>query len=94
MALKDNGKSTICLNNQELKEYDLVLKPHFSPDSRHIAYAVKIKDKYSVVMDGKIVGGSSYDEVKDIVFSADSKHIAFVGRINRDFFCSYRRKRI
>jgi dipeptidyl aminopeptidase/acylaminoacyl peptidase len=55
--------------------FDDVLNPIFSPDSQHIAYAVKQGFIWSVVMDGN--QGGQYLDISSLVFSPDSQKLAF-----------------
>ena len=51
-----------------------------SPDSRHVAYAVKREEKWLVVVDG--VEGKKYDGILEgmPVFSPNSKRVAYVAQ--------------
>ncbi len=80
-----NGKQFMVLNGQQLKSYDYVRTPTFSPDSVHFAYVVTTgtypNSKTSVVVDG--VEGKQYQQVQLASnnysggFSLNSNHIVY-----------------
>lgn len=47
-----------------------------SNDEKHLAYPVRIGEKYSIIVDDK--QGKLYDKVSVPIFSEDSKHVAYI----------------
>jgi len=65
--------------------FDRILEgPVFSPDSRHIAYAGLLKDKYQVLLDG--VPGPKYELVGHLKFSPDSRRFVYAAQQNKKRF--------
>lgn len=59
-----------------------VIRPQFSPDSRHVAARARSAEGWQVLLDG---GASPvYDEVETPRFSADGKHLEFGARRGRE----------
>lgn len=78
----DNGERFVVADGKEGKHYngrnvwlDYAL---FSPNSRRIAYPVRLDNKWFVVLDDK--EGSRYDSLGHIEFSPDSGHVAYVAQ--------------
>lgn len=76
-------KVSVVENGQVLSKHDQVLNVMFSPDSKHLAYAVKAinilgSNKSQVIVDGRSHHG--YQEVagSSLAFSPDSQHVGYV----------------
>jgi hypothetical protein len=52
----------------------------FSPDGNHVAYAARIGQKWSVVVDGQ--AGATFDAIgkPGVIFSHDGQHMAYMAR--------------
>jgi len=52
---------------EEKKQYDNIMYLIFNPDSKRLAYAAKVRDKWFVVEDNK-EEGKQYDSIGDFIF--------------------------
>jgi hypothetical protein len=68
------GRWTIAVDDQAWPQEfsDMVLRPHFSPDGRHIAAAVKDKGRWGIAVDGK-AWAERFDMVWEPLFSPDGE---------------------
>lgn len=71
------------MNGQELKRYDLVEAPLFSPDSRHLAYNADRQWNRGtvVVLDG--TEGKMHDQISSKCFSPNGSRLAYVAYSRR-----------
>ena len=71
------------VNGREEKQYDAILEgtPHFSPDSRRVAYAAGVGDKQFVVVDER--EEKQYDAILEGTphFSPDSRRVAYAAGV-------------
>ena len=58
--------------------------PVLSADGRHLAYAARKGEKWSVVTDGQQSG--AYDNARDLVFSADGRHLSYAAQRGGKWF--------
>jgi Tol biopolymer transport system component len=84
-AVEYGAKLSAVVDGQPGPEYDVFLMDSliFSPDSRHLAYAVGNGRKRSVVLDGR--PSPEYDGLRkdSMIFSSDSKHLAYAAKSGR-----------
>jgi len=84
---KDAKRARMIVDDQESPAYEMVSLPGFSPDSKHVAYAVRADDKSWVIVDGE--DGPKYDALpgpavcsRRAAFGADGslEYLAIRGR--------------
>lgn len=77
--------NTLVIDGKEIKDYDIVRQPVFSPDSQHCAFAGISVDnqKCYIVTDG--VAKEVEGFVSELAFSPDSKRLACITRIDAKY---------
>ena len=78
-AIQDEKKKvTVIVDWREQAECDEMGLPLFSPDSAHLAYAVRREGKMAVVLDGKEQASCDQIIADSMHFSPDGKRLAYI----------------
>ncbi|MFH1031216.1 MAG: hypothetical protein V1767_01395 [Chloroflexota bacterium] len=70
----------LIVDGVERKQYEKIGYATFSPDSKRLAYAAAVNNKWVAVIDG-VEGVKQYDDIKFLTFSPDSKRLLYTAQV-------------
>jgi Tol biopolymer transport system component len=67
----------------------IVAGPIFSPDNRHVAFAISVNDAKALVIDGDNIGrgpANGTDFITELTFGPDNRRVAYIGVVGGNFY--------